>query len=70
MPATASGSAQHSPFSPIGSILASGGKATNDTYVVTYETDLKNISAVRLEVLADPSLPQKGPAGRKTAISS
>jgi WD40 repeat protein len=45
---------------PDRSILATG-KSKNDTYFVTYNTDLKNISAVRIEALSDPSLPQKGP---------
>lgn len=42
------------------SVLASG-KPGKGTYVLTANTDLKNITAVRLEVLPDPSLPQSGP---------
>jgi WD40 repeat protein len=49
---------------PDRSILASG-KGPKETYIITYNTDLKNISAVRLEVLTDPSLPQKGPGRAK-----
>lgn len=42
------------------SILA-GGKRDKTTYTVVASTDLKGITAVRLEVLADPSLPGGGP---------
>ncbi len=45
---------------PDRSILA-GGKSGTDNYTITYNTDLKNISAIRLEAISDPSLPQKGP---------
>jgi WD40 repeat protein/mono/diheme cytochrome c family protein len=51
---------------PDRSIVASGGKNERDTYTITYRTTLKNLSAVRLEVLADPTLPKKGP-GRAPA---
>ncbi|HZL34241.1 MAG TPA: DUF1553 domain-containing protein [Tepidisphaeraceae bacterium] len=44
-----------------GSILASGPRATTDTYIITTHTDLKNITAFRLEALPDPSLPHNGP---------
>ena len=33
----------------------------NDTYTLTFEADVDGITAVRLEVLADPSLPKQGP---------
>jgi hypothetical protein len=46
---------------PDRSIVASGGKNERDTYTITYQTSLKNLSAVRLEVLADPKLPKNGP---------
>jgi hypothetical protein len=46
------------------SLLASGPLPETDTYTVTAYTDLKGITAVRLEVLPDPSLPKSGP-GRK-----
>tara|TARA_R110002111_G_scaffold262504_1_gene338887 strand:- start:54257 stop:59398 length:5142 start_codon:yes stop_codon:yes gene_type:complete len=42
------------------SVLAKGKNGKGDYEIVTH-TDLKGISAVRLEVLTDDSLPQKGP---------
>ena len=48
-----------------GSIIVSGKAADGDTYTLTAETDLKNITAVRIEALADESLPGKG-AGRSS----
>lgn len=46
---------------PDHSILASGLLPENDTYTVKARTDLQNITAVRLELLPDDSLPAKGP---------
>lgn len=46
---------------PDGSVLASGANPANDIYTVTAKTTLKGITAIRLEVLPDPSLPAKGP---------
>ncbi len=46
---------------PDQSILATGINPTYDTYQIEAETDLKNISAILLEVLPDPSLPKNGP---------
>ncbi|HEX8915382.1 MAG TPA: DUF1553 domain-containing protein [Humisphaera sp.] len=46
---------------PDGSVLASGDRAKTDTYTVVAETDLKGITAFRLEALPDDSLPGKGP---------
>ncbi len=46
---------------PDGSVLASGANPPNDTYTVTAKTPLKGITALRLEVLPDPSLPAQGP---------
>ncbi|MEO6184203.1 MAG: PSD1 and planctomycete cytochrome C domain-containing protein [Verrucomicrobiota bacterium] len=43
------------------SLIASGSRPESDTYTIVAQTDLKKITAVRLEVLADESLPQKGP---------
>ena len=40
---------------------AGGTPPERDTYTVVAATDLKAITAVRLEVLADPSLPANGP---------
>jgi hypothetical protein len=42
-------------------ILSSGAKPDKDTYVVTGSVALTTITAVRLDVLADASLPMKGP---------
>jgi hypothetical protein len=44
-----------------GSLLASGTNPTTDTYTVAVGTDLTGITAVRLEVLPDPTLPAMGP---------
>lgn len=46
---------------PDGSILASGDCPNRDVYVATVRSDLPNIAAIRLEVLADPRLPMGGP---------
>ena len=43
------------------SVLATGTRPDKDTYSVTAQTDLTNITAVRLEVLSDENLPLKGP---------
>jgi hypothetical protein len=43
------------------SLLASGPRPERDTYIITAETALKGISAVRLEVMTDESLPHQGP---------
>jgi len=44
-----------------GALLVTENYSQQDKYVITAKTDLKNIAAVRLEVLADDSLPGKGP---------
>jgi len=44
-----------------GSVLASGTAPDKDRYKVVAETQLQGITGVRLEALADPSLPAKGP---------
>ncbi|MBI5758133.1 MAG: PSD1 domain-containing protein [Planctomycetales bacterium] len=44
-----------------GSLLASGQRPEKDTYTIVARTELPNITAVRLEVLTDDSLPMKGP---------
>src|SRR5262249_53489707 len=44
-----------------GSILASGKNPFPEVYTVTARTKLQGITAVKLEVLPDPSLPAKGP---------
>src|SRR5262249_12858942 len=45
---------------PDGSVLASGPSPANDAYTVVAHTALAGITAVRLEVLPDPSLPHGG----------
>ena len=44
-----------------GSLLASGTNPDFDTYTIVVQTDLANITAVRVEALADPSLVKNGP---------
>ena len=46
---------------PDGSLLASGVRPERDTCTVSASVELTNITAVRLEVLPDDSLPKKGP---------
>src|SRR5215468_6397017 len=43
------------------SALVSGAAPERDVYVITAKTDLKNITAVRVEALPDVSLPKGGP---------
>jgi len=44
-----------------GSILASGENASGDVYTVTADGEGKQVSAIRLDVLPDTSLPHNGP---------
>jgi hypothetical protein len=44
-----------------GSLLASGAAPLTDTYIITARTELKEITAIRLEVLTDASHPRNGP---------
>ena len=46
---------------PDHSILSSGKRPEKDTYTILADTELRGATAVRLEVLADDSLPHKGP---------
>ena len=46
---------------PDGSVLASGTNPAADTLTVIAQTDVKDVRAVRLELLTDPSLPSQGP---------
>jgi hypothetical protein len=46
---------------PDGSILFSGKRPERDTYVISAASPLRKVTAVRLEVLADDSLPHHGP---------
>lgn len=61
-PATAS-SAKGTPLvrQSDGSFMASGALPAQDVFTLTAHTDLKGITAVRLEVLADDRLPGHGP---------
>ena len=46
-------------------VTASGSNPVNDSYTIEVRTKLRGITAVRLEALADKSLPKEGP-GRST----
>ncbi|MFN9853305.1 MAG: PSD1 and planctomycete cytochrome C domain-containing protein [Planctomycetota bacterium] len=46
---------------PDGSILADGKIPSTDTYILTFRDLPKGVTALRLEVLPDDSLPRKGP---------
>ena len=46
---------------PDGSILAGGTNPDRDVYSLVAKPDLKQITAIRLEALPDPSLPSNGP---------
>ncbi len=48
-----------------GSYLASGPIEKNESYTLTFETDLAAITAIKIEALTHKSLPKKGP-GRET----
>jgi hypothetical protein len=44
-----------------GSIFASGDQSKRDVYTLRFATDLKKITAIRLEVIPDDRLPRRGP---------
>jgi len=44
-----------------GSVLSSGDQTKRDVYDLTFRTDLRGITAVRLEALPDDRLPRRGP---------
>ncbi len=46
---------------PDGSYLAGGKNASSDVYTFVVQTKLKGITAIRLDALADSSLPKSGP---------
>ncbi|MDB6058834.1 MAG: hypothetical protein JWO95_2678 [Verrucomicrobiales bacterium] len=48
------------------SLLATNAAPMKDNYEVTYRSAVSNVSALRLEVLADDSLPAKGPGRNAT----
>ncbi len=60
---TTSQSAAGSTFTkqPDHSVLATGKRPEKDTYTLLAHSNLKGVTAVRLEVLADDNLPHKGP---------
>ena len=44
-----------------GSLLAGGAPGDRDTYTLVIDTPLETVAALRLDALADPSLPRQGP---------
>jgi len=50
-------------FAPLadGSLLAGGNPGDRDTYTITIDTSLETVASLRLDALADPSLPRQGP---------
>jgi hypothetical protein len=46
---------------PDGSLLASGTRPDRDTYIISGATPLRSITAIRVETIADDSLPKNGP---------
>ena len=46
---------------PDGTVVAQGTPADSDTYLLTYNVDRRAVTALRLEVFPDASLPGKGP---------
>ena len=45
-----------------GSVLVSGAKKVTDEYQLKIQTSLEKITALRIELLSDDSLPQNGPS--------
>lgn len=60
-PATAVSNSPRLTVLPDHSVLGSGDITKSDTYDLTFKTDAKNITAVRLEALPHDSLPARGP---------
>ena len=60
-PREAKGNVPHLSILDDGSVLAGGDQTKRDVYDLKYGTDLKGITALRLEVLPHPSLPREGP---------
>jgi hypothetical protein len=46
---------------PGGALLVSGNAAPKDTYTLSTKTKLKGITAIRIEAIPDPRLPNNGP---------
>jgi hypothetical protein len=53
---------------PDGTVVASGGAGLGDTYTLRATSDLKSVTAVRLEALTHPSLPVEGPGRGKAGV--
>jgi hypothetical protein len=49
-----------------GSFLVSGPNVERDIYSITTDLDLTGVTAVRLDVIADDRLPEKGPGRHET----
>ncbi len=60
-PAKVTGSLPFLTVQPDDSVFVSGDMSKSDTYDITFSTPIKNITAVRLEVLPDERLPRRGP---------
>ena len=51
-----------------GSVLAEGDIPNDDVYVIEFDATEDAITAIRLEVLPDESLPGGGPGGSKWSL--
>ena len=60
-PATMKTNLPHLQVLPDDSVLASGDQTKSDTYELTFRAPIKNVTALRLEVLPHDSLPDRGP---------
>jgi hypothetical protein len=60
-PATVQANLPHLTVLEDSSILASGDQSKSDTYELAFHSDLRGITAIRLEVLPDDRLPNNGP---------
>jgi Protein of unknown function (DUF1553)/Protein of unknown function (DUF1549)/Planctomycete cytochrome C len=60
-PTTAKGNVPSLTVESDSSVFVSGDKSKHDVYDLTFTTDLKNITAIRIEALADDRLPNRGP---------
>jgi hypothetical protein len=60
-PVKAGANVPHLAVEEDGSILASGDQSKRDLYMLEFHTELRGITAIRLEVLPDDRLPNRGP---------
>ena len=60
-PATAKGNIPLLTIESDGTVFVSGDKSKRDVYDLAFRTNLKNIRAIRIEVLPDDRLPNRGP---------